>query len=100
MRANNKSVVMVKLSKDKSVRIIPVAVFAQPNDAIPFGRAIRDAHKEANEVKLTGLVIGGGVPAAEYIGATIKLSVVTLPYAPEFAAETDDPFADDESPKA
>jgi hypothetical protein len=98
MRAIQKSVVMIKVTKEKSTRIIPVAVFARPEDAVPFGRAIRDAHAAADEVKLTGLVMGGGVPAAEYIGATIKLSVVTLPYAPEISVAADDPFADDEPP--
>jgi hypothetical protein len=98
MRAIQKSVVIIRLTKDKSVRQIPLAVFAQPTDAIPYGRAIRDAHKAGDEITLTGLVMGGGVPAADYIGGTIKLSVVTLPYAPEYSVATDDPFADDEPP--
>ena len=99
MIANSKTVVMAKVTNGKSVRIAPLAVFARSEQAAPYGRAVRDAVKAGDEVKLTGLILEAGIPANEFIGADVKLSAVSLRYCPTVGAEADDPFADDAPPK-
>lgn len=97
MRANNKTVVMARITKDRKSRIIPVAVFARREQAAPFGRLLRDAVKAGNEVDITGLTIGTGIPGAEWVGADVVLSVATLPYCPTVDVPADDPFAEESS---
>ncbi len=98
MQAATKTVVMAKVNKDKHTRIIPLAVFSRQEQAAPFGRAVRDAVKAADEVRLTGLVIDSGVPAADFIGADVKLSVSVLRYCPTVETAEDDPFAEEPPP--
>jgi hypothetical protein len=98
MIASSKAVVMAKVTKDKHTRILPLAVFSRSEQCAPFGRAVRDAVKAADEVTLTGLILDTGVPASEFIGADVKLSVSTLRYCPTLATVEDDPFADDPPP--
>jgi hypothetical protein len=98
MQASSKAVVMAKVSKDKHVRLIPLAVFSRAEQCAPYGRAVRDAIKAGDEMALTGLILDSGVPASDFIGADVKLSVAVLRYCPTTATVEDDPFADEASP--
>lgn len=94
MRANTKTVVMATITKDKKTRVVPVAIFARAEQAVPFGRALRDAVKAGDEVRVTGLAFDTGIPATEWIDANLRLSVSTLRYCPLVEIAEDDPFAE------